>query len=152
LSLDNILPWFTVIAILTYLPFLIRMDLKDREVPYNTWIGMLPFLLGTGYLYAVGYYPIECIWVSLAFVSIYWIAMKAEAFEGADFTLLMFISLIYVQNPVSGHYFTPVHVLIYLLCCWVAVNFAAFAFNKNFWRFPLIPVIAAAFVLAVVLG
>jgi hypothetical protein len=146
------LPWLPVVAILTYLPFLIRMDLKEREVPYITWIGMLPFLLATGYLYSVGYYPIECMWVSLAFVAIYWIAMKAGAFEGADFTLLGFISLIYVQNPVSGHYFTPAHVLVYLLVSWIIMNFALFAFQKQVKNFPLIPVIAAAFVLAVVFG
>lgn len=152
MSLDQILPWFLVVAILTYLPFLIRMDLKDREVPYITWIGMLPLLLGTGYLYSVGYYPIECMWVSLAFVVLYWFAMKVHIFEGADFTLLMFINLIYVQNPFSGHYFTPMHVLIYLLASWIVVNFGVFMVNRHIRNFPMIPVIAAAFVLAVILG
>lgn len=152
MSLDTVIQWLPVVAILTYLPFLIRMDLKDREVPYITWIGMLPFLLMTGYLYSVGYYPIECMWVSLAFVGIYWIAMKVGAFEGADFTLLMFISLIYVQNPVSRHYFTQVHVLIYLLVSWLIISFSVFMFNRHIRQFPMIPVIAAAFVLAVVFG
>jgi hypothetical protein len=128
------------------------MDLKDREVPYNTWIGMLPLLLVTGYLYSTGFYPIECMVVALAFVVFLFIAMKLHVFEGADFTLLMFISLIYVKNPISGHYFTPTHVLIYLLAVWIIVNFCVFMFNRHIRQFPLIPVIAAAFIMAVILG
>lgn len=150
--LEDLIPWFPVLVILSYLPFLIRMDLKTRTIEYEAWIGMLPLIPTTGYLYAVGFYPIEALWISLVFIGIYFAAMKVHWIEGADFTLLMFIAMFFVVNPLSGRILMPVVVTEYLLMWFVIVNFFAWAFRKKIEQFPMIPVIAAAFIMAVLFG
>lgn len=141
-----------MLVIATHMPFLIRMDLKTRTVEYEAWIGMLPLIPATGYLYAVGFYPIEALWISLVFIGIYFAAMKLHWIEGADFTLLMFISLFFVVNPLSGRILMPAVVTEYLLMWFVIVNFFVWAFRKKIEQFPMIPVIAAAFFMAVIFG
>lgn len=150
--LDDLIPWFPVLIIALYLPALIIMDLKTRTIEYEAWVGMLPLIPTTGYLYAVGFYPIEALWISLVFIGIYFAAMKAHWIEGADFTLLMFIALFFVVNPLSGRLLMPVVVTEYLLMCFVIINVFAAALGKKIEQFPMIPVIAAAFVMAVIFG
>lgn len=152
MSLDTLILWFPVLVIVSHLPHLILLDLKYREIGYKEWYGLLPMFIITGYLYAVGFYPIECMWISFVFVGIYYAAYHLHLFEGADFMLLMFMSLFYVVNPISGHYFTQFHLMIYLLVAWIITNFCVFMFNRHIRNFPMIPVIAAAFIMAVVFG
>jgi uncharacterized membrane protein YjjP (DUF1212 family) len=146
------IPWFPVLVILSYIPFLIRMDLKDRDIPHETWVGMLPMFIVTGYLYAIGYYPMEMMALSFIFVAIFFAAMKLGAFEGADFIFLAFISLFFVVNPLSGRILMPLVLAEFLLAVFVSINLVAFAIKRKYEQFPMIPVIAAAFVLSVVLG
>lgn len=152
ISLDWFIPWFPVLVIASHFPAAIRMDLKDREVPHKTWRWMLPMGVATGYLYITGYYPLEMLALSFGFTLLYFAAMKAHIIEGADFMLLMFISLLYIANPISGHYFTQVHVLVWLLALWVIVNFMCYMLHAEIKQFPMIPVIAGAFFMAVILG
>jgi len=146
------IPWFPVLVILSYIPFLIRMDLKDREIPHETWVGMLPMFIVTGYLYAIRYYPLEMMALSFIFVAIFFTAMKLGAFEGADFIFLAFISLFFVVNPLSGRILMPLVLAEFLLAVFVSVNLVAFAIKRKYEQFPMIPVIAVAFILSVVLG
>lgn len=128
------------------------MDLKTRNIEYEAWIGMLPLIPTTGYLYAVGFYPIEALWISLVFIGIYFAAMKTHWIEGADFTLLMFIAMFFVVNPISGRILMPAVLTEMLLMVFVAVNIVAAIFRKKIEQFPMIPVIAAAFIMAVLFG
>jgi hypothetical protein len=152
LSLEQLIMWFPVLVILSYLPHLIWLDLKYREIPYPEWYGLLPMFIVTGYLYAVGFYPIECMWISFAAVGVFYAAMKLHMFEGADFMLLMFIGLFFVVNPLSGRVLMPLVLIEMLLIAFLFVNLVALIFQKKVEQFPMIPVIAAAFVMAVVLG
>lgn len=152
MSLDTLIVWFPVLVIVSYLPHLVWLDLKYREVEYKEWYGLPPMFIITGYLYATEFYPIECMWISFTFVGIYYAAMHLHLFEGADFMLLMFISLFYVVNPISGRVLMPLVLLEMLLIVFVFVNIVAAIFQKKFEQFPMIPVIAAAFVMAVMFG
>lgn len=152
MNLNDLTLWFPVLVIAAYLPHLVWLDLKYREIQYNNWYGMLPMFLITGYLYAVGFYPIECMWISFAMVAVFYVAMKLHLFEGADFMLLMFISLFFVANPISGRVLMPLVLTEMLLIAFVFVNLVCFIFQKKYEHFPMIPVIAAAFVMAVILG
>jgi len=152
LSLDTLILWFPVLVIVSHLPHLVLLDLKYREVAYKEWYGLLPMFIVTGYLYAVGLYPIECMWISFAAVAVFYAAMQLHLFEGADFMLLMFMSLFFVVNPISGRVLMPLVLIEMLLIAFLFVNLVALIFQKKFEQFPMIPVIAAAFVMAVVLG
>jgi hypothetical protein len=152
LSLDTLILWFPVLVIVSHLPHLVWLDMKYREVGYKEWYGLLPMFAVTGYLYAVGFYPIECMWISFAAVIIFYAAYHLHLFEGADFMLLMFMSLFYVVNPISGRVLMPLVLLEMLLIVFVFVNVVALIFRKKFEQFPMIPVIAAAFIMAVMFG
>lgn len=152
MTLEYLLPWFPVLIIASYLPALIIMDLKTRTVEYEAWIGMLPLFPATGYLYAVGFYPIEALWISLVFIGIYFAAMKLHWIEGADFTLLMFISLFFVVNPISGRILMPLVLAEYLLALFVSVNLITHALRERIEQFPMIPLITIAFAAAVIFG
>lgn len=152
MTLEQLVLWFPVLVILSYLPYLIWLDLKYREIPYSEWYGLLPMLTVTGYLYAVGFYPIECMWMSFAAVGVFYAAMKLHMFEGADFMLLMFMGLFFVVNPLSGRVLMPLVLIEMLLIAFLFVNLVALIFQKKIEQFPMIPVIAAAFVMAVMFG
>ncbi len=153
---DSIVLWLPVAVFVSYIPFLILMDLRTREIPHETWIGTVPLFTTTGYLYAVGYYPIECMWISFAAVILYFAAMKFHVFEGADFIMLSLISLFFVVNPISGRVLMPLVTMEFLIACMVAagviLRITKPDATQTLSEFPMVPVISAAFVLSVVLG
>lgn len=151
MPVDNIY-WIPVLLIAAYLPFLVVLDIKYRNIPYIVWIWMVPMFPVTGLAYSFGYYPMECMWISFIAVAIWFAAMKLHLFEGADFTLLAFISLFFVVNPLSGRVLMPLVLAEMLIAVFVMVNCIAFVIGKRMGHFPMIPVISIAFVMAVILG
>jgi hypothetical protein len=152
---DSIVLWLPVAVFLSYIPFLILMDLKSREIPHETWIGTVPLFTTTGYLYAVGFYPLDCMWISFAAVIVYFAAMKLHLFEGADFVMLSLISLLFVANPISGRVLMPLVMMEFLVACTVVAGVIlriTKADTQTRLGFPMVPVISAAFVLSVALG
>lgn len=153
---DSLVLWLPVVVFASYIPFLILMDLRTREIPHETWIGAVPLFTTTGYLYAVGFYPLDCMWISFAAVILYFAAMKLHVFEGADFIMLSLISLFFVVNPISGRVLMPLVMMEFLVACTVVAGVILRITKPDATRtlseFPMVPVISAAFVLSVVLG
>lgn len=154
---DSLILWFPVLVFLAYIPFVCLMDIMDREIPHETWIGTVPLFATTVYLYSVGYYPIECMLISFAFVALYFAAMKLHIFEGADFVMLSLISLFFVVNPISGRVLMPVVMLEFLIASFVVAGILVRVIQVNepdpeIKEFPMIPIISAAFILSVILG
>lgn len=156
MPIESMIAWIPIILIAAYLPLLIRLDLNYREIPHETWIGMFPWIVATGFLYFVGFYPIECMWIGFAFVLVYFVLMKLpERFrliEGADFILLSFISLFVVVNPISGRVLMPIVMMEMLCIVFIAINLVVIIFRKKIEQFPMIPAIAIAFGMTVMLG
>ena len=152
MSYDWFIPWFPVLVIGSYIPQLVLMDIRNREVPHKTWIGILPAVVLTAYLYATGFYMPEMLVLSLVAVAVFFAVMKLGVYEGADFMFLMFISLLFVVNPISGRVLMPIVLAEFLVAVFVSVNVVAFVIRKKYERFPMVPVIASAFILAVILG
>ena len=50
------------------------------------------------------------------------IFQATEIMQGADFLYLLFISLFYVQNPISGNILTPVSYAIFLVAAVVSLG------------------------------
>lgn len=151
MSVDNVY-WLPTIIIAGILPFLTVLDIRYRNIPYDVWIGMVPMFGVTGALYYFGYYPLDCMWISFAAVVVWFIAMKLGLFEGADFTLLAFISLFFVVNPLSGRVLMPLVLAEMLVMVFVVANVISLSIKKTYNRFPMIPLISVAFVMAVLLG
>lgn len=154
---DSLILWFPVLVFLAYIPFVCLMDIRDREIPHETWIGTVPLFTTTGCLYSVGYYPIECMLISFAFVALYFAAMKLHLFEGADFVMLSLISLLFVANPISGRVLMPVVMLEFLIASFVVAGIFIRVIPVNeldpeIKEFPMIPIISVAFILSVMLG
>ena len=154
---DSLILWFPASVFLAYMPFLCLMDIRDREIPHEVWIGFFPLFGSTGYLYAVGYYPIECMLISFVFVALYFAGMKLHLFEGAHFIMLSLISLFFVANPISGRVFMPLVMLEFLVATFVAaaIFIRVIPINElepKITEFPMVPIISVAFVLSVILG
>ena len=154
---DSLILWLPVAVFAAYIPFLCLLDIRNREIPHEVWIGIMPLFTTTGYLYAVGYYPIECMLVSFVFVALYFAAMKMHLFEGADFIMLALISLLFVANPISGRVLMPVVMLEFLIASFVVAGVIARVNQVNeldpeITEFPMMPIISAAFILSVMLG
>jgi hypothetical protein len=154
---DSLILWLPVAVFAAYIPFLCLMDIRDREIPHETWIGTVPLFATTVYLYSVGYYPIECMLISFAFVALYFAAMKLHIFEGADFVMLSLISLFFVANPISGRVLMPLVMLEFLIASFVVAGIFIRVIPVNglepkIKEFPMIPIISAAFILSVMLG
>jgi hypothetical protein len=154
---DSLILWLPVAVFAAYIPFLCLLDIRNREIPHEVWIGTVPLFTTTGYLYSVGYYPIECMLISFAFVALYFAAMKLHLFEGADFIMLSLISLFFVVNPISGRVLMPLVMLEFLLASFVAAGIFIRVIPVNelepkIKEFPMIPIISAAFILSVMLG
>ena len=165
MSYDFIIWWFPVVCILFYIPHYCRMDLKliikkdkhggdikTREIPHKEWMPFMPLLGATAMLYAMGFYPLECLEVAIIMVAVWFVVMKLNLIEGADFIFLSIISLLVAVNPISGRILMPVVVAEFLVTVFLIVNIFAFCFRKKIDNFPMIPVISAAFILAVMLG
>lgn len=154
---DSLILWLPVAVFAAYIPFLCLLDIRDREIPHVVWIGTVPLFTTTGYLYAVGYYPVECLLISFAFVALYFAAMKLHLFEGADFVMLSLISLFFVVNPISGRVLMPVVMLEFLIASFVVAGVIARVnpvneLDPEIKEFPMMPIISAAFILSVMLG
>ena len=154
--IDNFWAFLPPMLILAYIPLVIYLDLKYREVEHYNWavlygIGILCTAIG----YGTGYYPMILLPISFAAVTIYFILMKQGFFEGADFLFLSAISLFFVQNPFSGLVLMPVSFGIFLLAAVVSVNLILRIlrtdpkFNKEF---PMMIIISAAYILTLVLA
>lgn len=121
MELTEILIWIPTILLLGYTIPACYYDLKHREMPVGFWKWMVTIgTLITAWLYLVGYYPPYLLVLSLAANAIYFMLMRMNVYQGADFVYLMFISLFLVQNPVTGHILMPVSFGIYLIAAVVS--------------------------------
>jgi len=153
--IENALVWIPALMILGYIPVLIYLDLKYREVDHNYWWWMVGACSPcVALLYLSGAYPAVLLMLSLASVGIYFVAMKMGLFEGADFMFLMFISLFFVQNPLSGLILMPVSFGIFLIACTIACGlFVRFVPDRKVREmFPMMIPISAAFIITLVLA
>ena len=112
----------------------------------------MPLLGATAMLYVMGFYQVECLAVAVAAVIVWFAVMKLNLIEGADFIFLSIISLLFVVNPISGRILMPLVLAEFVIAVFLIVNIFALCFRKKIDNFPMIPVISAAFILAVMLG
>lgn len=148
-----------VISFLIYIPYICWLDWKYREVKHNVWIPLVIFNIpATISLYGIGALPLELFALSLVVVWAYFAGMKLNFYQGADFMFLMWISLFFVINPLSGRVLMPAVVLEFLLAIVIAMNIVMLAIKRSEdyknepLKFPMMFIISAAFILAVVLG
>lgn len=110
------LVWLPTIVLLAYTIPACYYDLRHREVPEGFWNVMMAFCIPiTAALYATGYYPYYLGILSLVTIAIYFILMRVEIYQGADFVYLLWITMFLVQNPVTGHILMPVSYGIFLI-------------------------------------
>jgi len=95
------------ITILAYLPLMVYLDLKDREVPWyffaNIAIINLPV---TALVYYVGWLPLTHLLTSVmicAFAFAVWKVFGAGAFSAADRNLICCIALFFYWNPFNPY-------------------------------------------------
>ena len=158
----NELAWIPAILILLYIPAVCYLDIKDREIPHKTWLLLAMVNIPvTTIMYLSGEYPLELLWLSLAFVVLYFCGMKLRLYEGADFMFLMFISLFFVVNPISGRVLMPLAFFEFFLAVMVSLGIVLMVIRHGkrydditgeLLKFPLILPISAAFLLTLVLG
>lgn len=154
--IENVFVWIPALVILAYLPLVVYLDLKYREIEHYNWAVMYTVCLPiTGFLYAIGYYPTVLLPISFGAVTAYYILMRKGFFEGADFMFLAGISLFFVQNPISGLVLMPVSFGIFLMTAIILVNvitkFVLRTDKKFNQTFPMIIIISAAYVITLVL-
>lgn len=157
--IDNVLVWIPALVILAYIPILIWLDLKYREVEHNYWWWMIGICSPCVFiLYYFDIYPMLLLGLSLAAVGVYFVAMRLGLFEGADFMFLMFISLYFVQNPISGLVLMPVSFGIFLMAVIIGANLIMRLVPKGMIppgftkTFPMMIPISAAFLITLVLA
>lgn len=129
MELVEFLLWIPALLLLGYTFPACYYDLKHREMPVGFWTVMVSVgTLITAWLYLVGYYPWYLLALSLGATGIYFMLMRMNVYQGADFVYLMFISLFLVQNPVTGHILMPVSFGIFLIAS--VVGFGMFYQTK----------------------
>jgi len=112
----DIRAWALILALLIYIPIVCYKDWKYREIKHDVWIALggvcSPILLS---LFITGEYQLWMLIISLVSIIIYFMSMKLHVIEGADFMYLMFISLFFIYNPISGHWFMALPFNIFLI-------------------------------------
>lgn len=152
----------SLIGLLIYAPFVCYKDWKYREVKHEVWypllIVCLPILV---ILLIAGIYELWMLIISISAIVIYFTLMKLHFIEGADFMYLMFISLFFIYNPLSGHWFMALPFSIFLTSTIIITGFCV-----AWWNFlsgkglsfefeggiPMMFPISAALIITVVLA
>jgi hypothetical protein len=151
------IPLFTLL----FYPIVVSyLDIVYREVDHYVWIPLVllniptmaaVILTGGGLFYVPG----------IVATIVFYIAMRLGAFEGADFIYLSLISLIFIYNPLSNHYFMTFSFMIYLTACLLSTAFFILAYNMTHGKgltldvdrgVPLMVPISAALLLTVYLA
>ena len=120
-SLIDFLLWVPVITLLAYTPLVCYLDWKYREVTHDWWLGLVTSNVPVWLLLiALGAYEWWAIVISLVATAIWFILMRMHFIEGADFMYLMWISLFFIYNPVSGHWLMALSMMIFFMA-WLGV-------------------------------
>ena len=156
--ISEYLVFIPVLTILLYIPDSCYLDWKYRAIEHDFWkwlfIINFPVML---WLYYDGTYPIECLWISLVAVGIWFLLTKMNWIGGADFMFLAAISLFFVVNPVSQHVLMPLVVAEYLVAscavCWMVLKLLPDnTYRDLVAKFPMIITISLAFLMALFMG
>lgn len=104
--LSELLQWIMMVSLLVYIPIVCYLDLKHREVQHNVW-NPLAFIsiICMGDLIVMGIYEWWMFVIPAVAIIMLFVSMKLHYIEGADFIYLSFISLCFMFNPISGHWF-----------------------------------------------
>lgn len=153
----EVVAYAPVVAMLAYIPYLCYRDWKYRDIPYAAWIPLLCIgIASTLCLYVIGAYPLELLWVSLAFVGLYFMLAKLNLFASDDFIFLALITMFFVVNPISGRVLMPLVMFEMLVCSTVVsgvlLGISPIRSDSLFERFPYIFTISLALILTVILG
>jgi len=156
-----IFAWAYTILMLLYIPVLCYMDWKNREVPHDTWKLLIAFgcmSLIAGLL--TGFYEWWMFVLAIVPIGLYFIAMKSNCIEGADWIFISLISLFFLYNPVTGLWFPILSFTIFLVAMLAITAFIVLEYNllvhktisfKLEGGVPLMFPISAALILTVVL-
>ena len=98
---NSLLPWFSIISLRIYIPFICYLDYKHRDIgTHKLWLPLLAWnipVVAAGYL--TGLYPPTMLMLTLAF-SITWFLLLKH--RGADCVWLICITMFAVINPRTG--------------------------------------------------
>ena len=154
------LEWIPLALLLAYTLPACNNDVKHREMPVGFWTALVTISAPiTVLLYVTGNYPIEALGVSFGMLFVYFLMLLANAYQGADFWYLVWISLFFVTNPVSGHSLMALSYFIFLIASVVIFAIVmrlppikARLVSNNLPGFPMMLPISLALVLTVVFG
>lgn len=158
-EVDQTLLWTPVAVFLIYTPLVIYLDIKYREIEHHIWTPLILLNLPTIIISVISGNWIP--YIPGIVVSVVWYeAMRFHFFEGADFLYLVWISVFFVYNPVSGHWLMVLPFTIFLAACLVSSTFFVILYNlitgkgitSKYDKFPMMIPISAALVLTVALA
>ena len=116
MEISEILLWVVAAVMLLYTIPACYFDIKHREMPQGFWNVMVTICAPiTVVLYLVGYYPWYLALLSIIFCILYLGMALLGWYEGADLWYLIFISVFFVVNPVTGHILIPISFAIFFL-------------------------------------
>ena len=154
---NNMLPWFSIISLLIYVPFLCYLDWKHRDIgTHKLWAPLLAWnipIVSAGYLTGL-YSPLMLI-LTLAFSLTWFLLLKHR---GADCVWLICITMFAVINPRTGMNFIQPF-LLYLII-FTAATFWGIWLDNRFHHIkgvymtngiPFLIPISLAFIAAVVM-
>ena len=154
---NSLLPWFSIISLLIYIPIICYLDYKHRDIgTHKLWLPLLAWNIpvwAAGYL--TGLYSSTMLLLTLSF-SIAWFLLLKH--RGADCVWLICITMFAVMNPRTGMNLIQPFVM-YLIIFTAATFWGIWIDNrfhhiKGVWvknGIPFLIPISLAFIAAVVM-
>lgn len=129
--INNIL-WIPIAVILCYSPVLCYLDIKYRDVfSHAIWLPAVAINIPpTILLFYLGVYQWWTVMLSIIGVAFWYLTMRLNIINGADFVYLSLIFIFVVVNPITGHLmFLPY--MIFLIVWMAASMWYIFLKNKK---------------------
>lgn len=159
MGLDNLIYIPAFLLVLYTIPACI-LDLRKREMPVGFWTLLVVVCAPvTVLLYLTGYYSYYMAALSMGFIGAYLILLVMGWYGGADFWYLTWITLFFVQNPISGHILMPISFGIFLVASVVVFGVLGrtpfinkVLINNDLPGFPMMLPISLALILTVAIA
>ena len=154
------LPWFSIISLILYIPIICYLDWKHRDIgTHKLWLPLLAWnipVVSAGYL--TGLYSPVMLALTLAFSIAWFLLFTSKYLPGADCVWLICITMFAVINPRTGMNFIQPFVM-YLIIFTAATFWGVWIDNrfhhvKGVWvknGIPFLIPISLAFIAAVVM-
>jgi hypothetical protein len=161
-TMTDILAYIPLVTLLAYIPLVCYLDWKYRVISHDWWMYLIALnVISTAGLFLPGVYEVWMFVPSLVIIVCYFAAMKLHYIEGADFMYISLISLFFIYNPLSGHWFMALPFSIFLLAMMIVTFGLVIEYNwlsgkglvLDYPRgIPMMFPISAALILTVVLA